>query len=195
PLDIQTRIVAVDKESRRIAGLLNDFLLSNHGFQLKIQATAPEMGRYISFTQVSGRNLPAEGYRLVVTPVEIRVMGQPAGLFYGMETLTQLLPLGVQPSVALPAVDITDYPRFHYRGVLLDVGRHFFSVTFLKNFLDLMAQYKINRFQWHLTDDEGWRVEIKKYPRLNETSSHSEHPSEEENVDPYVRGYYTHERI
>lgn len=194
-LDNQTRIVAVDKESRRIAGLLNDFLLSNHGFHLEIDATAPKRGRYISFTQVGGRNLPAEGYRLVVTPLEIRVVGQPAGLFYGMETLTQLLPLGVRPSVALPAVAITDYPRFHYRGVLLDVGRHFFSVTFLKNFLDLMAQYKINRFQWHLTDNEGWRIEIKKYPKLTEIGPQSENRSAEDNFDPYVRGYYTQEQI
>jgi hexosaminidase len=194
-LDSQTRIVAVDKESRRIAGLLNDFLLSNHGFHLRIQTAAPKMGRYIAFTQVGGRKLPAEGYRLVVTPIEIRVVGQPAGLFYGMETLTQLLPLGVKPSVALPAVDITDYPRFHYRGVLLDVGRHFFSVTFLKNYIDLMAQYKINRFQWHLTDDQGWRIEIKKYPRLTEFGSQTEYPAEDENLDPYVRGYYTQEQI
>ena len=194
-LDNQTRIVAVDKESRRIAGLLNDFLLSNHGFHLEIETTAPKRGRYISFTQVGGRNLPAEGYRLVVTPLEIRVVGQPAGLFYGMQTLTQLLPLGLEPSVVLSAVDITDYPRFHYRGVLLDVGRHFFSVTFLKNFLDLMAQYKINRFQLHLTDDQGWRIEIKKYPKLTEIGPQQEDSSAEENSDPYARGYYTQEQI
>src|SRR5260370_19075669 len=194
-LNNQPRIVAVDVESRRIAGFLNDFLLSNHGFHLEIQTRAPKRGRYISFTHVGGRNLPAEGYRLMVTPVEIRVVGQPAGLFYGMETLTQLLPLGLKPSVVLPAVDITDYPRFHYRGVLLDVGRHFFSVTFLKSFLDLMAQYKINRFQLHLTDDEGWRIEIKKYPRLTEIGSRTEYPPKDENLDPYVRGYYTQEQI
>ena len=194
-LNNQTRVVAVDEESRRIAGLLNDFLLSNHGLHLRIQTAAPQRGTYISFTQAGGRNLPAEGYRLVVTPIEIRVVGRPAGLFYGMETLTQLLPLGVKPSVALPAVDITDYPRFHYRGVLLDVGRHFYSVAFLKNFLDLMAQYKINRFQWHLTDDQGWRIEIKKYPRLTDIGPQSENPSTEDNFDPYVRGYYTQEQI
>ncbi len=194
-LNNQTRIVAVDKESRQVAGLLDDFLLGNYGFHLKIEATAPKMGRYISFTQVGGRNLPAEGYRLVITPQTIRVVGQPAGLFYGMETLTQLLPLGLKPSVALPAVDIIDYPRFHYRGVLLDVGRHFYSVAFLKNFLDLMAQYKINRFQLHLTDDEGWRIEIKKYPQLTESGQQSENPSAEDNSDPYARGYYTQEQI
>jgi hexosaminidase len=97
--------------------------------------------------------------------------------------------------VVLPAVDITDYPRFDYRGVLLDVGRHFFSVAFIKDYLDLIAQYKINRFQLHLTDDQGWRIEIKKYPRLTEMSSQSGEPSEEENVDPFARGYYTQEQI
>jgi len=152
-LNNETRIVAADRESRRIAGLLNDFLLNNHGFHLEIQNTAPKRGRYISFTHVGSRNLPAEGYRVVVTPGEVRVVGQSSGLFYGMQTLTQLLPLALKSSVVLPAVDITDYPRFHYRGVGGDVGRHFFSVAFLKNFIDLMAQYKINRLQLKLPDD------------------------------------------
>ena len=96
----------------------------------------------------------------------IRVTGTAAGLFYGMQTLTQLLPVRLGASIELPAIDIEDHPRFGYRGVLLDVGRHYFSVAFLKKFLDLAAQYKINRFHWHLTDDQGWRIEIKKYPKL-----------------------------
>lgn len=194
-LDNQTRIVAPDAESRRIASLLSDFLLNNHGFHLKIEPNPPKRGSYISFTHVGAQELPAEGYRLLIAPAGIRVVGQSAGLFYGMQTLTQLLPLGLKPSLALPAVDITDYPRFHYRGVLLDVSRHFFSAAFLKNFLDLMAQYKINRFHWHLTDDQGWRIEIKKYPRLTEMGPQSGEPSEEGNLDPFVRGYYTQEQI
>jgi hexosaminidase len=194
-LNNQTRIVAVDQESRRIAALFDDFLLSNYGFHLEVETTAPKRGGYISFARAGARKLPSEGYRLMITPAEVRVVGQSAGLFYGMQTLTQLLPLGLKPSVALPGVDITDYPRFHYRGVLLDVARHFFSVTFLKNFLDLMAQYKINRFQLHLTDDQGWRIEIKKYPKLTELGPQSEGPSAEDNSDPYVRGYYTQEQI
>jgi hexosaminidase len=88
-LDDRARIVAVDEESRRIAALFDDFLLSNNGFHLKIEATAPKSGRYISFSHLGSRNLPAEGYRLLITPGEIRVVGQSAGLFYGMQTLTR----------------------------------------------------------------------------------------------------------
>src|SRR6266853_92763 len=183
-LDGQTRIVAVDRESRRIAGLLSDFLLKKDGLHLRITVNRPELENYISFSQVDSRGLPEEGYRLVIGAKSIRVIGQPAGLFYGMQTLAQLLPLGPQPTIELPDLDITDYPRFGYRGVLLDVGRHFFSVTYLKKLLDLAAQYKINRFHWHLTDDEGWRIEIKKYPRLTDVSSDAPHGE-----------YYTQEQV
>src|SRR5712671_1514082 len=172
-LNDQTRIVAGDRESRKVAGLLNDFLLKQNGLHLRITDNPPKRENFISFSQAGSRSLPAEGYRLVVAPKSIRVTGQPAGLSYGMQSLTQLLPLGPQPTIELPDLDITDYPRFGYRGVLLDVGRHFFSVTYLKKLLDLAAQYKINRFHWHLTDDEGWRIEIKKYPRLTGLQSGS----------------------
>jgi hexosaminidase len=165
-LDGQTRIVAVDNESRRIAELFNDFLLNQHGLHLHITAASPTGKNYISFSQTGGGDLPEEGYRLVIGSEIIRVTGKPAGLFYGMQTLTQLLPLDVKPEIALAGVEIFDYPRFGYRGLLLDVGRHFFTVTYLKKYLDLAAQYKINKFHWHLTDDQGWRIEIKKYPKL-----------------------------
>jgi hexosaminidase len=199
-LNDQTRILARDNESRRIAGLFNDFLLNQHGFHLKIGPSAPRGGNYISFTQASGRGLPEEGYRLVIVAESIRVTGQPAGLFYGMQTLTQLLPLDFKPSVELPALKITDYPRFGYRGVLLDVGRHFFTVTYLKKFLDLAAQYKINKFHWHLTDDQGWRIEIKKYPKLTEVRPRpSDTPIDQNSLysddgTPYAP-YYTQEQI
>ena len=88
----------------------------------------------------------------------------------------------------MPALEITDYPRFGYRGLLLDVGRHYFPPTYIKKYLDLAAQYKINRFQWHLTDDQGWRIEIKKYPKLTEIGSYVDESS------PGGR-YYTQEQI
>ena len=182
-LDARTRILAVDSESRKTAGLFNDFLLKQNGLQLRITADRPKRENFISFSQAGSRGMPKEGYRLVIGAKSIRVIGQPAGLFYGMQTLAQLLPLGLQPTIELPDLDITDYPRFGYRGVLLDVGRHFFSVTYLKKLLDLAAQYKINRFHWHLTDDEGWRIEIKKYPRLTDVSSHGEYYTQEQVKD------------
>ena len=185
-------MVATDRESRRIAGLFNDFLLSNHGFHLTSEAKAGRRGNYIVFTQTGSQNLPLEGYQLVIKPGKITIVGQPAGLFYGMQTLLQLLPLDVRSSIELPAVAITDYPRFPYRGVLLDVGRHFFSVPSIKKFLDLLAQYKINRFHWHLTEDQGWRIEIRKYPQLTQSPDEILH---NQTSDPYARGYYTQEQI
>ena len=144
-LNGQTRIVAVDRESRKLADLLNDFLLKQNGLHLRITDNPPKRENFISFSQAGSRSLPEEGYRLVIAPKSIRVIGQPAGLFYGMQTLRQLLPLGLQPTMELPDLDITDYPRFRYRGVLLDVGRHFFSVTYLKRLLDLAARSEERR--------------------------------------------------
>ena len=200
-LDRSTQIVAPDKDSHDVAGLFNDFLVRNYGFRLKLTASEPRKGNCISFTQAGSQSLPAEGYRMLVGPNGIRVVGQPAGLFYGMQTLTQLLPSKIKLSAAVPALEITDFPRFRYRGVLLDVGRHFYPVAFIKKNLDLMAQYKMNAFHWHLTDDQGWRIEIKKYPKLTEVGSRRKETIKEQHFDPYVgdgiphQGFYTQEQI
>ncbi len=199
-LNDQTRVLAVDNESRRIAGLFSECLLNQHGFHLRTTTARPKGGNYISFSQAASSGLPEEGYRLVIGAESIRVTGQPAGLFYGMQTLTQLLPLDLKPAIVLPALEITDYPRFGYRGVLLDVGRHFFTITYLKKYLDLAAQYKINKFHWHLTDDQGWRIEIKKYPKLTEVRPRpSDTPIDQNSLytddgTPYAP-YYTQEQI
>jgi len=180
-LDDQTRIVAADAESRRIAELLNEYLFSQHGLRLEIGAKPRRNHKSIVLTRAGSDDLPDEGYRLSVELDAIRVIGKPAGLFYGIQTLTQLLPLGPAPALELPRVSITDHPRFGYRGVLLDVGRHFFSVATIKKLLDLAAQYKINRFHWHLTDNEGWRIEIRQYPQL--TAGSSEYYTQEQIKD------------
>src|SRR5882757_7938877 len=122
---------------------------------------------------------PAEGYHLDVEPGRIHISAASgAGLFYALQTLRQLLPpageaasdnRAAQPpatSVRIPCVRILDYPRYSFRGMHLDVSRHFFSIAFIKKYLDLLAAYKLNTFHWHLTDSHGWRIEIKKYPRL-----------------------------
>src|SRR5690606_11449806 len=92
-------------------------------------------------------------------------------LFYGMQTLRQLLPAGPDAARGIPAVTIEDAPRFPYRGMHLDVGRHFFPVAFIKRYIDLLATYKINTFHWHLTEDQGWRIQIERYPRLTEVGA------------------------
>ncbi|MCM1028016.1 MAG: beta-N-acetylhexosaminidase [Pseudoflavonifractor sp.] len=120
-------------------------------------------------------SLPAEGYGIEVTPEEAIVTAStPAGLYYGFQTLKKMLPANVMAGVAggnetvyaLPVVSVKDEPRFPYRGFMLDVSRHFFDVNEVKKMIDLMATYKMNRFHFHLTDDQGWRLPMEKYPKL-----------------------------
>ena len=114
-----------------------------------------------------------EDYFLNVRKRSIEVIGGgPAGVFYGVQTLHQILPLDAGGGdLAVPCLRIKDRPRFVWRGAHLDVCRHFFPVRFVKKYIDILAMYKINTFHWHLTEDQGWRIEIKKYPRLTEISS------------------------
>ncbi|GAB3522698.1 family 20 glycosylhydrolase [Emticicia fontis] len=110
-----------------------------------------------------------EGYILTVNPNQISIIGHDdAGVFYGIQTLIQL---AVQ-STKIPSCTIEDYPRFSYRGLHLDVGRNMFPLSFLKKYIDLLSSYKLNTFHWHLTDDQGWRIEIKKYPRLQSVAAY-----------------------
>ncbi|WP_302972660.1 MULTISPECIES: beta-N-acetylhexosaminidase [Alistipes] len=109
--------------------------------------------------------IPPEGYRIDISARRAQLSaGDDAGLFYGLQTLLQL----ADERGNLPCVSIEDHPRYRYRGLHLDVCRHFFPVRFIKHYLDWMASCKLNTFHWHLTDDQGWRIEIKRYPRLTE---------------------------
>lgn len=115
-------------------------------------------------------SLPSEGYTLLITPDSIDIAGgSPAGVFYAFQSLRQLLPAAALAGerarvIELPAVEIRDEPHFAYRGAMLDACRHFFKPDEVKEYLDLLALHKINRFHWHLTDDQGWRIEIKNIP-------------------------------
>jgi hexosaminidase len=153
--------------------------------------------------------LDVEGYRLEVMPERIVVRGGgPAAVFYGLQTLRQLLPPELEsgqpaPGVdwAIPAVRITDEPRFRYRGMHLDVARHFFPVDFVKSYIDRMALYKLNTFHWHLTEDQGWRIEILRYPRLTDVGAWRKETVVAKNFDPYVGdgirhgGFYTQDEV
>ena len=117
-----------------------------------------------------------EGYFLKITPKEILISAKNSkGAFYGFQSLRQLLPTDFEKSnkneFAIQCLEIKDAPQFGYRGMHLDVGRHFFSVNFIKKYIDLMAMLKMNTFHWHLTEDQGWRIEIKKYPKLQEVAA------------------------
>lgn len=148
-------------------------------------------------------HLGAEGYRLEVSPEHVSLRApQPAGLFYAVQTLRQLIPL--QKAVSIPCLEIEDFPRFAWRGGMLDTCRHFFTVQDVCRFIDLLARHKFNHFHWHLTDDQGWRIEIKRYPLLTEVGSWRT----ETQVGPYQHandhppydgiphgGFYTQEQI
>jgi hexosaminidase len=171
-----TPIVA-GKESKQIAVYLQQKLNRSTGMPFKL-VSAPAAG---SIELVVNRSLdiPAEGYLLSVTDKGVKIQGKDAdGLFYGAQTLLQLLPPQVYASQpqdgvqwTVPAVSVKDYPRFHYRGMMLDVVRQFFDEQTVKNYIDWLAMHKINKFHWHLTDDQGWRIEIKKYPKLTSVAA------------------------
>ncbi|WP_295118194.1 family 20 glycosylhydrolase [uncultured Chitinophaga sp.] len=179
----------------KAGGLFNEFLQTNYGFKL------PYAKVVSSVNFIEDATLPAEGYELTVTSKSITLKGNGAGLYYGIQTLQQLVPLTKGTSLSIPNVVIKDAPRFAYRGLMLDCGRHFFPASYVKKYIDVMAQYKLNRLHWHLTEDQGWRIEIKKYPRLQEVASKRDETvighagrSKEYDGKPYG-GYYTQEEI
>ena len=157
-----------NKDVARIAGFFAEYLQNLH--QIKTGKTAK--GRTITFKLDKNLNTGSEGYSLKSTSDNILISAAaPAGLFYGMQTLKQLIRTGNQSTVVIPAVEINDQPRFAWRGNMLDVGRHYFPVSFIKKYIDILAIYKVNTFHWHLTEDQGWRIEVKKYPLLTEIGS------------------------
>jgi hexosaminidase len=174
-----TAIVA-DAAARATAELLVARLAPATGFQLKIADAKPVSGGVIVLKlDESLQNLGEEGYRLTVTKGDVQIAARkPAGLFYGTQTLLQLLPPVVfSKSVAkdvkwvVPCVEVEDTPRFVWRGVMLDVARYFQTKEEVLKFVDLLALHKMNSLHLHLTDDQGWRIEIKKYPKLTEVGA------------------------
>ena len=205
----ETRILA-STGAEQVGEYLQDRLKPSTGYPLPLHPLPYEMtsleGIYLKL-DLSGEQLGKEGYRLEVSPERVVISASdPAGLFYGVQTLRQLLPPQIEQrevvadvSWEAPCVVITDRPRFGWRGMHLDVGRHMFPVEFVKKYIDLMALHKMNTFHWHLTEDQGWRIEIKKYPRLTEVGSRraaTPIPSDRRKLDgkPYG-GYYTQEEV
>ncbi|HEU4469618.1 MAG TPA: family 20 glycosylhydrolase [Flavisolibacter sp.] len=163
----RTVIAVQDENDRKTAGLLNDYLEQAYGFRLDIDR---QEGR--DYIRISTRKFiqapEKDAYRLEVNKDGVVIEGDTyAGSFYGIQTLIQLLPAERDSqSLSIPFVSVQDHPRFAYRGMHLDVARHFFPTAYVKRYIDYLALHKMNYFHWHLTDDQGWRIEIKKHPAL-----------------------------
>ncbi|GGI28459.1 beta-N-acetylhexosaminidase [Pedobacter mendelii] len=170
-LDKTTVLINKSIDGEKSTDLINAFIVTKAGFALRETKAVSPNQKSILLTSVGADKLPAEGYTIKVTPAQIILTGKGAGLFYAVQSIMQMMPDKVSDNIIIPAVDINDYPRFGYRGTMLDVSRHFFPISFIKKYLDQLAYYKINTFHWHLTDDQGWRLEIKKYPKLTSIGS------------------------
>ena len=165
-------------DDERLAGVtaaLNEVLMPLFGRGPRVRHADKAADHAVNVTR--DETMPAEAYRLFVTSCRIDIVaGGAQGAFYAVQTLRQLLPAAAYEAddvraVELPVVTIEDKPCLGYRGMMLDVGRHFFTVDEVKEALDIMALHKLNVFHWHLTDDQGWRIEIRKYPKLTEIGS------------------------
>jgi hexosaminidase len=170
-LDANTAIKfdPANKELKAAADLLSVYLET---FSLKKLAQNVKRARTIEFNISKTEGIGDEGYLLSVSPSLIRITAnKKAGIAYGLQTLIQAMNVN-NSIITVPAMQVKDYPRFAWRGLHLDVGRHFFPVSFVKKYIDFMAAYKLNYFHWHLTEDQGWRVEVKKYPRLMTTAAY-----------------------
>lgn len=204
----KTSILAYLDDQAKTAAMLNDYLKRFYGFTLPIKKKIEKTDSYIFFSGIHAESsFPNEGYRLSVQKNKIEIAAKSArGHFYGLQTLFQLLPADEKtlktktPNFSIPQVTIKDEPRFQYRGMHLDVSRHFFPVDFVKKYIDYLAYHKLNTFHWHLTDDQGWRIEIKKYPSLTNIGSWrngtiiGRYPGAGSDNKGYG-GYYTQEQI
>jgi len=163
------------KEGKSVAEFFASRINKSTGYNVKVVGERGD----ISLNLQPEMDLNPEGYKLEVMPRTVRIEAKtPAGLFYGMETFMQLLPAEIENSSVIkdikwtaPCVEINDEPRFSYRGTMLDVCRHFFTAKEVKEQIDVLSMFKINYLHLHLTDDQGWRIEIKKYPKLTQIGS------------------------
>ncbi len=173
--DAEVVLLFDDERLSGVTAALNKVLMPLFGRGPRVRHADKAADHAVNVTR--DETMPAEAYRLFVTPCRIDIVaGGAQGVFYAVQTLRQLLPAAAYEAddmraVELPVVTIEDKPCLGYRGMMLDVGRHFFTVDEVKEALDIMALHKLNVFHWHLTDDQGWRIEIRKYPKLTEIGS------------------------
>ena len=167
------------KETESAARYLKDYLAKYYGLSIQLATDGVTGKDGILLTIAQQQSQPEGAYRIKVQPDQILLEGaNPQGLFYAVQTLIQLLPVRqytggqTHSQLPIPALTIDDYPRFAYRGLHLDVVRHIFPVEYIKQYIDYIALHKMNYFHWHLTDDQGWRMESKSHPALNERGAY-----------------------
>lgn len=167
-LNEKTQVFIPKRDKANLSPIIASKITNDTGLELNIKTGNPKgNSNYIYFQKVKNSNIEAEGYVLEISPSGITIKATDyAGMFNGFQTLRQSIPLGKNKEIAIPSMVINDQPRFHWRGVLLDVSRHFQTKEFILKQIDVLSAYKINKFHLHLTDDQGWRIEIKKYPNL-----------------------------
>lgn len=192
-----------EKDMAQAASFLQSSFSGISGLSLPFNSAA---GKHIVLQHIKDPALGQEGYRLTSNEKNVTISANgKAGIIYGIQSLLQLLPpVRNNATLKIPALEITDYPRFKWRGMHMDVSRHFFSIETVKQYIDLLSAYKFNTFHWHLTDDQGWRIEMKKYPKLTEVGAwrgvrkgltwESSEPSSVDEAEKYG-GYYTQEQI
>lgn len=195
-----------DRQSAELGRLANWFASAVHDVSgIRLAANGEAQG---AVELRIDRSVPGgdEAYRLEVTTQRINIAApSPRGLFYGLQTVLQTLPAVRNNAVlSVPCMQVEDAPRFAWRGLHLDVSRHFFGPEVIRQYIDLMARYKLNRFHWHLTDDTGWRLEIRKYPELTRTGAwrvdysdkpYGARPQARPGEEPTYGGYYTQEQV
>lgn len=202
-LNSNTTIFCSSKDDlmQKNAYFLSCYIADLTGLKLKVSDFKPKKGNYIELL-LNNKNIKGEeAYTININNKNIKISGfTSAGVFYGVQTLRKSLPIcnAINNPIVLPAAEIKDAPRFKYRGMMLDCSRHFFSIDFIKKFIDLIALHNMNTFHWHLNDDQGWRIEIKKYPKLVEIGSVRTGTvmGRNSDVDDSIKygGYYTQEQ-
>ncbi len=195
----QTPIYSLQSNTLSEIIIFNQYLQEYFGFRLPVTKNKPET----THIEVSSSDLYAEeSYQIEMNSEKIKISGSQSGVFYGLISLLQMLPLNFEESVTIPCYNISDSPRFSWRGMHLDVSRHFFPKEYILRYIDFLAYYKMNTFHWHLTDDQGWRIEIKKYPALTAQGGWRDgtligHSSSDPSIIDTIKhgGFYTQEEV
>lgn len=202
--DDKIAIVSLTTSAEKEAYLFSDYLKYTYGLEIPVRNKKTKSYKKVIYfsTDYTGSN--PEGYHLTVKESRIDIVGKGAGLFYGLQSLMQMCSAASpdKKKVRIPCAEISDKPRYAYRGIMQDVGYHIYPVSFIKKQIDLLSKYKLNVYHWHLTEDHGWRIEIKKYPKLTEIAAYREQTCIG-NYDPEFcgldgtpyGGYYTQDEI